>query len=99
MEFMRSSNYKTALIAFQNAMDLSKNDPLIYNEIGVVYYKQKNFEEARDYFIKGIKLCSEDDISRTYQTLLINLAHTYRYMNNYDEKSDKELNDSEKEKC
>ena len=85
MEFMRSSNYKTALIAFENAMELSKNDPLIYNEIGVVHYKQKNFEEAKDYFIKGIKLCSEDDISRTYQTLLINLAHTYRYMKKYKE--------------
>ena len=62
---MRSSNYKTALIAFQNAMDLSKNDPLIYNEIGVVHYKQKNYEEAKEYFIKGIKLCRKDDISRT----------------------------------
>ena len=85
MEFMRSSNYKTALIAFQNALDLSKNDPLIYNEIGVVHYKQKNFEEAKEYFIKGIKLCSEDDVSRTYQTLMINLGHTYRYMKKFKE--------------
>ena len=82
---MRSSNYKTALIAFQNAMDLNKNDPLIYNEIGVVYYKQKNFEEAKEYFIKGIKLCSEDDISRTYQTLMVNLGHTFRYMKMFKE--------------
>ena len=88
MEFMRSSNYKTALIAFQNALDLNKNDPLIYNEIGVVYYKQKNFEEAKEYFIKGIKLCSEDDISRTYQTLMINLGHTFRYMKMYKEAID-----------
>ena len=51
----------------------------------MVHYKQKNFEEAKDYFIRGIKLCSEDDISRTYQTLLINLAHTYRYMKKYKE--------------
>ena len=85
MEFMRSSNYKTAFIAFQNALDLSKNDPLIYNEIGVVHYKQKNFEEAKEYFIKGIKLCSEDDVSRTYQTLMINLGHTYRYMKKFKE--------------
>lgn len=85
MEFMRSSNYKTALIAFQNAMDLSKNDPLIYNEIGVVHYKQKNYEEAKEYFIKGIKLCSKDDISRTYQTLMLNLGHTYRYMKKFKE--------------
>ena len=44
--------------------------------------------EAKEYFIKGIKLCSEDDISRTYQTLMINLGHTFRYMKMYKEAID-----------
>ena len=78
MEFVRTNNLKTALIAFQNALQLSQNDPLIYNEIGVVYYKQHIYEEAQNYFIKGIKMCSEDDVSSVYQTLMINLGHTYR---------------------
>ena len=78
MEFVRTNNLKTALIAFQNALQLSQNDPLIYNEIGVVYYKQHMYNEALNYFIKGIKMCSEDDVSSAYQTLMINLAHTYR---------------------
>lgn len=78
MEFVRTNNLKTALIAFQNALQLSQNDPLIYNEIGVVYYKQHIYEEAQNYFIKGIKMCSEDDVSSAYQTLMINLGHTYR---------------------
>ena len=78
MEFVRTNNLKTALIAFQNALQLSQNDPLIYNEIGVVYYKQQIYEEAQNYFIKGIKMCSEDDVSSVYQTLMINLGHTYR---------------------
>ena len=78
MEFVRTNNLKTALIAFQNALQLSQNDPLIYNEIGVVYYKQQIYEEAQNYFIKGIKMCSEDDVSSAYQTLMINLGHTYR---------------------
>ena len=78
MEFVRTNNLKTALVAFQNALQLSQNDPLIYNEIGVVYYKQHIYEEALNYFIKGIKMCSEDDVSSAYQTLMINLGHTYR---------------------
>ena len=78
MEFVRTNNLKTALIAFQNALQLSQNDPLIYNEIGVVYYKQHMYDEALNYFIKGIKMCSEDDVSSAYQTLMINLGHTYR---------------------
>ena len=78
MEFVRTNNLKTALIAFQNALQLSQNDPLIYNERGVVYYKQQIYEEAQNYFIKGIKMCSEDDVSSAYQTLMINLGHTYR---------------------
>ena len=78
MEFVRTNNLKTALIAFQNALQLSQNDPLIYNEIGVVYYKQHMYNEALNYFIKGIKMCSEDDVSSAYQTLMINLGHTYR---------------------
>ena len=78
IEFVRTNNLKTALIAFQNALQLSQNDPLIYNEIGVVYYKQHMYDEAQNYFMKGIKMCSEDDVSSTYQTLMINLGHTYR---------------------
>ena len=72
MEFSRTNNLKTALIAFQNAIQLSQNDPLIYNEIGFLYFKQHIYDEEKNYCIKGIKMCSEDDISSTYQTLMIN---------------------------
>ena len=78
IEFLRTNNLKTALIAFQNALQLNQNDPLIYNEIGVVYFKQHMYDEAKNYFIKGIKMCNEDDVSSAYQTLMINLGHTYR---------------------
>ena len=83
MEFVRTNTLKTALMAFQNALQLSQNDPLIYNEIGVVYYKQHIYEEAQNYFIKGIKMCSEDDVSSAYQTLMINLGHTYRKLKKF----------------
>jgi anaphase-promoting complex subunit 6 len=77
MEFIRTNNLRTSLVAFQDALLISNRDPLVYNEIGVVFYKQKHYEEAESHFLKGLELCKEDK-SLVYQNLTINLAHTYR---------------------
>ena len=83
MEFIRTNNFKTAFITFQNALLLSVNDPLIYNEIGVVYYKQKQFEDAEKYFLKGVSICNNEDRAITTQTLLLNLGHCYKKMKRF----------------
>lgn len=77
MEYIRTNNLRTALVAFENALSISNTDPSVYNEIGVVYYKQKNFNKAKDYFLDGINSCKEDK-SLVYQSLTINLGHTLR---------------------
>jgi len=77
MEYAKSNNLRTALLAFQEAYNISNTDPLIFNEIGVVYYKQKLYEKAKEYFLEGIKACNEDK-SYVYQSLIINLGHTLR---------------------
>jgi len=77
MEFVRTNNLKTALIAFQDALNITKSDPLVYNEIGVVFYKQRLNEDAEFHFLKGLEICKEDK-SNVYQSLTINLANTYR---------------------
>lgn len=84
MEFIRTNNLKTALVAFQDALNVNSTDPLLYNEIGVVFYKQKRFHEAEANFLTGLEICKEDK-SPVSQTLTINLAHTYRKMRKYDE--------------
>lgn len=77
MEFARTNNARTALLAFQEALNISNPDPLVYNEIGVVYYKNKFYERAKEFFIEGIEACKEDK-SYLYQTLIINLGHCLR---------------------
>jgi anaphase-promoting complex subunit 6 len=77
MEFIRTNNLKTALVAFQDALMISNKDPLVYNEIGVVFYKQKFYEEAESHYLRGLELCLEDK-SLVSQTLTINLGHTFR---------------------
>jgi anaphase-promoting complex subunit 6 len=77
MEFIRTNNLKTALVAFQDSLMISNCDPLVYNEIGVVFYKQKFYEESESHFLKGLEICKEVK-SLVHQTLTINLGHTYR---------------------
>ena len=41
MEYLRTNNLKTALLSFNEAKKICDNDPLVFNEIGIVYYKQR----------------------------------------------------------
>jgi anaphase-promoting complex subunit 6 len=43
MEYLRTNNLKTSLLSLHYAKEINSNDPLIYNEIGVIYYKQKEY--------------------------------------------------------
>lgn len=47
------------------------NDPKIYNRLGVVYLKQKNYADARDSFLRSIRL-DDTESARHY-----NLAMAY----------------------
>jgi anaphase-promoting complex subunit 6 len=77
MEYIRTNNIKTAFAAFQEAISLCNKDPLVYNEIGVIFFKQKLYDDAKENFLKGLSLCKEE-FSLVLQNLTVNLAHTYR---------------------
>jgi anaphase-promoting complex subunit 6 len=78
MEYLRTNNLRTALLSFSEAQRISGNsDPLVHNEVGVVLYKQRSFDQAKEHFANALSLCNESN-SRTYETILINLAHCHR---------------------
>jgi len=77
MEYLRTNNLKTALLSFQYAKEINSNDPLIYNEIGVIHFKQKSYNEAKELFMAALKLC-DNTINCIVETVLSNLAHTFR---------------------
>ena len=56
---------------------------MVHNEVGVVLYRQKQFEQAKDQFANALSLCNETN-SRTYETILINLAHCHRKIKDLD---------------
>ena len=51
---------------------------MVYNEIGVVYYKQNNFERAQEYLAKALSLCHDSTNSTTFETIMFNSANCHR---------------------
>lgn len=47
MEYLRTNNLKTATLSLIKAKEINPSDPLIYSELGVINYKQKNYREAK----------------------------------------------------
>ena len=47
MEYLRTNNLKTATLSLMKAKEINSTDPLIYSELGVINYKQKNYKEAK----------------------------------------------------
>lgn len=81
MEYLRMSNYKTALASLEEARRLNGEDALVFNEIGIVYYSEGRYGEARETLARALSLCidiSEDQQCAQTQTILLNLAHCHR---------------------
>ena len=83
MEYLRTNNLKTATLSLMKAKEINGNDPLIYSELGVISYKQKHYQDARDYHLKAISLCEPDASYWVAETILTNLAHAYRKLKDY----------------
>lgn len=53
-------------------------DPLVYNELGVICYLNRNYQAAIDYFQIVLDLCGPNNISETWEATVFNLAHCHR---------------------
>ena len=79
MEYLRTNNLKTALMSFKDSLRINDQDPWVFNEIAVVYYKQKNYDAAKEELSRALSLCHDSaNNSQTYETILLNLAHCQR---------------------
>lgn len=43
MEYLRTNNLKTAQLSFNYAKEINGTDPLVYNELGVIQFRQRNY--------------------------------------------------------
>jgi anaphase-promoting complex subunit 6 len=49
MEYLRTNNLNTAAVAFNDTLNINSRDPMVYNELGVVHYKDKQFDTSKKY--------------------------------------------------
>ena len=82
MEYLRTNNTKTALITFNDAKKINDQDPCVFNEIGVIHYKNGSYKEAKDAFESALRVCV-DKYSNVAETIYRNLAHNLRKMKDY----------------
>lgn len=63
------------------------NDPLVYNEIGVVYFKQGDWPQAECYFKEVMRLVSHlpHPLLVSWEATRCNLGHVCRKMEKLDE--------------
>ncbi|KAI0133185.1 TPR-like protein [Hypoxylon sp. NC0597] len=70
----------------KTAYGLCKTDPLLLNEMGVVYYHQDRPQDAATLFLKALEVAEEiDSEPNAWLSARTNLAHAYRRAKRYDE--------------
>lgn len=77
MQHHAMNNMTVAEEFLNTAYNLCKTDPLLLNEMGIVYYHQNRLNEAVDYFEKSLQL-AEDSDPQAWIIARTNLGHAYR---------------------
>lgn len=84
MEYQRTNNLSLAFQFFRKAFEMCDSDPLLFNEYGVLRYRQGNYEEAVENFERALDLAPKPVGSR-WESLIVNLAQAFRKIGRYDE--------------
>ncbi|PPS02556.1 hypothetical protein GOBAR_AA18107 [Gossypium barbadense] len=77
MEYMRTHSFKLAEQFIMQAKAICPADPLVHNELGVVAYHMKEYNQAVWWFEKTLALI-RNPLSEMWEPTVVNLAHAYR---------------------
>ncbi|TVY91142.1 Anaphase-promoting complex subunit [Lachnellula willkommii] len=70
----------------KTAYGLCKTDPLLLNEMGVVFYHQERLGDAVSMFTKSLEIADEiDSDSQAWISTRANLGHAYRRLHHWDQ--------------
>jgi anaphase-promoting complex subunit 6 len=79
MQNIQLGNLKLAREYLQCAWSLCTDDPLLLNELGVVYYHEDQLEEAVDVFKKALMVAADVDAEpKAWISTRSNLGHAFR---------------------
>lgn len=87
MEHLRTNNVPQALEFIHHARAICPTDPLVYNELGAAYYKQKDYARAIEMFTQALQLCKHlpERLLEAWEPTLFNLGYAYRKMRKFDQ--------------
>ncbi|KAG0266487.1 anaphase promoting complex subunit cdc16 [Mortierella polycephala] len=86
MQHLQQNNVLLAQKYLTSCLTICDSDPLLLNELGVMYYNMGQYEEAVQSFLKVIeKLQRSQRKNVIWETTWLNLAHAYRKLENYSE--------------
>jgi anaphase-promoting complex subunit 6 len=79
MQNLQLNNLSLAREYLRTAYDLCETDPLLLNELGVVYYNEKQYAEAIQFFRRALEFAEQNDAEPdSLLPMRINLAHALR---------------------
>ncbi|CAE6461847.1 unnamed protein product [Rhizoctonia solani] len=81
MEHIQLSNMQLAESHLAASVALCDSDPILFNELGVVAYENRKYDEALKHFSNAVSRAKEVRGSQTmWATLYVNQAHAFRKM-------------------
>ena len=83
MEYMRTNNLALAEEFFKKAVEICPKDPLVRNELGVLAFRQNQYEQAQQAFELAISLLPKP-MPDSWSSTLLNLGHALRKQGHFD---------------
>ena len=82
MAHLNMSNYLYAEKFLKESYKLFDSDPMVYNELGVVYYHRSEYKRAKDFFNATIRYISSECYN-SWESTFFNLGHCHRKLKQY----------------
>jgi anaphase-promoting complex subunit 6 len=80
MQNLQLNNLSLAREYLRTAYDLCDTDPLLLNELGVVYYNDKQYPESIQFFRRALQFAEQNEAEAdSLLPMRINLAHALRF--------------------
>ncbi|CAO3571075.1 unnamed protein product [Mortierella alpina] len=84
MQHLQQNNVPLAQKYLMSCLVICDSDPLLLNEIGVMYYNLGQYDDAVQYLLKVVeKLERSQRKNIIWETTFLNLAHAYRRLKKY----------------
>ena len=67
------------------ANSICKQDPLVCNELGVLFYHKKEYRQSLAWLRRALDILTIDRVSASWAPTIVNLGHVYRKLAMFDD--------------